>query len=84
MRRNLRELRLEFVCARDGFSRKEFQMQLQPESEDAVDRAAAELSWERRKSDSGAPPSEEKLRRQRSASPPRCGADASARKNQGG
>ncbi|KAJ9463958.1 hypothetical protein DIPPA_05523 [Diplonema papillatum] len=66
----LRELRIEFVCAREGFSRKEFQMQLQLESEDALDRAAAGLWWERRQSVSGAPPSEERPRRRRRRIPP--------------
>ncbi|KAJ9438701.1 hypothetical protein DIPPA_10770, partial [Diplonema papillatum] len=66
----LRELRTEFVCAREGFSRKEFEMRLQLESEDALDRAVAELWWERRKSDDGAPPSEQRLRRRRRRIPP--------------
>ncbi|KAJ9437624.1 hypothetical protein DIPPA_26893, partial [Diplonema papillatum] len=63
------ELRIEFVCARDGFSRKEFRMRLQLESEDALDRAVAELWLDRRKMGS-APPSEERRPRRRKRIPP--------------
>ncbi|KAJ9441726.1 hypothetical protein DIPPA_20130 [Diplonema papillatum] len=49
----LRELRIEFLCAQGGFSREEFRMHMQLESEDPLDRAVAKLWLERRGFDGG-------------------------------